>query len=128
MDQAKFFNEGDGFTQHNNMRVVAVEKGFCRCEADLGPHSMNIHGFAHGGVAYTLCDAASGVAAASLGRMVVTRSASIQYLRPGRGEKLTAEARVVHAGRHTALCEARVYDDAGQLLVTAAVDMFFVEA
>ena len=44
MDQAKFFNEGDGFTQHNNMRVVAVEKGFCRCEADLGPHSMNIHG------------------------------------------------------------------------------------
>lgn len=121
----QFLNEAGGFNGHNGIRYTVVEEGRCECQVEMGPQSLNPQGLAHGSLLFTLCDCATGVAACSVGRTVLTQSADIHFLRPGRGGTLTAKARLLKCGRTTALSACEVYDDAGRLLVTGQFDVFY---
>ncbi len=117
--------EKEGFALHNGVTLTALEEGYCQCRAEMTEASLNPHGIAHGGLLFTLCDTAAGLAATATGRTVVTQSADIHFLRPGLGPVLIASARVVKKGHQTALCTAEVRDEQGQLLTTATFEMFF---
>ncbi len=118
-------NAQEGFTSHNGIRVLSIEKGLCRCGAEVTPTERNPHHIAHGGLLFALCDTAAGVAATTLGRSVVSRSADFHFLHPATG-RITAEGRVVTAGLHMAYCTAEVYDEAGTLLAAGGFEMFYI--
>lgn len=120
-----FLNEGGGFNRYNHIRFTVVEEGYCECEVELTPDTLNPQGVAHGSLLFTLCDCVTGVATASTGRGMLTQSASIQYIRPGTGSKLIAKSKLVHNGKQTALCVGEVYDDRGRLLVTSQFEIFY---
>ncbi|HHU22883.1 MAG TPA: PaaI family thioesterase [Clostridiales bacterium] len=78
--------------------------------------SLNPQGCAHGSLVFALCDVATGVAAASDGRSLLTLNSSINFLRPGTGEYLRAVSTCVKEGKTTSVFEAAVYDDRNRLV------------
>ena len=122
------FHSYDDFNRHNGLRLVDVDDGVSTVEVTLRKEGLNPHGIAHGGLIFTLCDVATGVAARSGGRNTVSQDASIYFLRPGtRTEKLTAKGRVIKEGRTTGYTEAEVYTDDGKLIAKAEVTVHFIE-
>ena len=108
--------------------VTEVGDGTSVVEVKLVQESLNPLGMAHGGLIFTLCDVATGVAARTGGRITVTLDSSIQFLRPGKDtSKLVAHGRVVKEGRTTGLVTAEVFNDAGELLATASVMVYYVD-
>ena len=98
--------------------------GWATFEGLPGRHAYNPIGTVHGGYAATLLDSACGCAVHSklpAGTFYTSLDLSVKFLRPvtvGTGT-ITAEGRVVHLGRRTALAEAKITDDAGKVYVTA---------
>jgi uncharacterized protein (TIGR00369 family) len=80
-------------------------------------------GTLHGGVLCDISDAAMGMAfAATLedGESFTTIELKINFLRAIRSGRLTARARLVHAGRSLGFVECDVVDDTDELIARAA--------
>jgi len=90
-----------------------------------GEHLYNPLGTVHGGVLATLLDSVMTCAVQTTlprGRGCTTLEIKVNYIRAvteAVGE-LTAEGRVVHAGRRSAVAEAKVRDARGRLCATAS--------
>lgn len=120
-------NADEGYMRFNGMEVTELSSGYCEVRAPVGPEKLNPHGIAHGGLLFSLCDTAAGVAATTLGRSVVSRAAEIHFLHPAMGRAVTAKGRVDDAGAHMAYCTAEAFDETGEKLVSASFEMFFIQ-
>jgi uncharacterized protein (TIGR00369 family) len=115
--------EPAAFLQTLGVRLDAVGPGWCETSLPLTPALRQQHGFAHAGVITTLADHTAGGAARAAvppGRDVLTLELKINFLRPGRGERLVARGRTLRAGRNTVVSESEVFAIAdGQELLIA---------
>nr|WP_238341605.1 PaaI family thioesterase [Actinopolymorpha rutila] len=103
-------------------RLDGFRPGRVELSVPLGPRLLQQYGHAHGGVISYLADNAMTFAGGSvLGPAVTTVGFSINYLRPARGERLAAEARVVNGGRRLAVvrCDVSARDDTGTSILCA---------
>jgi uncharacterized protein (TIGR00369 family) len=101
-------------------RLVEVEEGRAVFVIRPGEEHCNGIGIAHGGLAATLLDSATGCAINTMmaaGRIFTTLEMKINYVRPLRPEtgEVRCEARVIHVGGRTATAEGRVVDADGKL-------------
>jgi uncharacterized protein (TIGR00369 family) len=101
-------------------RLVEVSEGYAVLAVKPDERHYNGIGIAHGGLAATLLDSATGCAINSTmpaGRIFTTLEMKINYVRPIRGDVGTVrcEARVIHAGGRVATAEGRVVDEEGKL-------------
>lgn len=83
------------------------------------------HGFFHGGAIAFLVDNTATIAAATFlaspGHAVLTAEYKLNFLSPGRGERIVCEARVLKQGRRMSVVEAKVYShEAGEAKLCAA--------
>src|SRR6516164_6115455 len=98
--------------------LKSIEPSHAVFEMDVNERHHNPMGTLHGGVYCDLADAAMGYAyAATLGEgeTFTTIELKINFFRPIRKGKMTAEARVVRAGANLAYVECDVKDDEGKL-------------
>ena len=80
---------------------------------------LNAGGFCHGGLLFALADTACAYALAEKGLTPATVDAGISYLQPALcGDRVTAAASVVKAGRLIGHCEVRLTRGDGRLLAT----------
>ena len=103
--------------------LKAIEPGRAIFEMEVDERHHNPMGTLHGGVYCDLADAAMGYAYASTlgeGETFTTVELKINFLRPVRQGRLTAEARVVKAGGILGYVECDVKDDKGKLVARAA--------
>jgi uncharacterized protein (TIGR00369 family) len=103
--------------------VKSIEPGRAVFEMEVDERHHNPMGTLHGGVYCDLADAAMGYAyAATLGEgeTFTTVELKINFFRPVRRGKLTAEARIVRAGANLGYVECDVKDDEGKLVARAA--------
>ena len=103
--------------------LKSVEPGRAVFELEADERHHNPMGTLHGGVYCDLADAAMGYAfAATLaqGESFTTVELKINFLRPVRQGRLTAEARVVKAGSTLGYVECEVKDHAGKLVARAS--------
>ena len=109
-------------------RVTEARRGWVRMEAEICHAVTNVYGVAHGAIAMALADTAMGGACFSLDRRVMTLEMGVNFLRPlNEGARAVAEGEVIHSGRQTMVCEARVLDDAGELCLNAQGTFFVME-
>jgi uncharacterized protein (TIGR00369 family) len=100
--------------------IGEFEQGRVTMRLVPGEHHYNPLGVVHGGVAATLLDSVMGCAVHSAlpaGRGYTTLEIKVNYLRAvavDTGE-ITAEGRVIHVGRQTAMAEGRITDGHGTL-------------
>jgi uncharacterized protein (TIGR00369 family) len=105
--------------------MASAEPGLVKMVLPIGEHLYNPIGSVHGGVAATLLDSVMGCAVHSVlpaGRAYSTLEIKISYLRAmnlATGE-VTAEGRVVNAGRKAAFAEGRIVDASGKIYATGS--------
>jgi uncharacterized protein (TIGR00369 family) len=103
------------------LKVIDPGRAVFEMEADERHH--NPMGTLHGGVYCDVADAAMGYAYASTlaeGETFTTVELKINFFRPVRKGKLTAEARVIRAGSNLGYVECDARDGEGKLLARAA--------
>jgi uncharacterized protein (TIGR00369 family) len=86
------------------------------------PFMHNPLGVVHGGVLATLIDSTMGsMINRSLpsDQYAVTTELKINYIRPGKGEKLRSEATILHRGQTLVVCQGSVFDERDKLLAHA---------
>lgn len=109
--------ERSGYNEFHAMKILSLNEGYAEVHMPVCENILNPLGNVHGGAIFTLCDVAAGSAAATRGRVGVTLSSSIQYLRPGHGdgEALIAKTREMKAGRTTAVYQVEVMQGARKI-------------
>src|SRR5690348_7088262 len=103
--------------------LKVIEPGRAVFEMEAGEQHHNPMGTLHGGAYCDLADAAMGYAyAATLadGESFTTVELKINFFRPVRQGRLTAEAKVVRAGTNLGYVECDVKDADGKLAARAA--------
>ena len=104
-------------------KLTQIEPGRAVFELPVDERLHNPMGTLHGGIYCDVADAAMGMAyAATLGEgeHCTTVELKINFLRPVRVGRLTAEARVVKAGTKLGYVECEVKDEQGNLVAKAA--------
>jgi uncharacterized protein (TIGR00369 family) len=104
-------------------RMVSVEPGRARFEMDADARHHNPMGTLHGGVLCDIADVAMGSAYASTlddGESFTTLELRINFLRPVRAARLTADATIVQRGRTVGMTECVITDDQGRLIAKAS--------
>ena len=109
-----------GMTQLMNFRLVEVSEGRAVFTVKLDERHYNGLGIAHGGLAATLLDTATGCAINTMmppGRIFTTLEMKINFVRPMRREtgEVRCEAAVIHVGGRVATAEGRIIDAGGKL-------------
>lgn len=95
-------------------------------EVEVGPAHRNYFGGAHGGLIATLVDTVSFFPRPLLpsGKACTTTNLAVSYVRPAEvGDRLTARAELLHAGRRTAAVAVRVTDGGGRLVAHGTVSL-----
>src|SRR5262245_5270248 len=99
------------FSALMGFEVVKLSNGRAVLEVPTADHHRQIHNVMHGGVIAALADTAAAIAAYTVvqrGTELVTIELKINYLLPVSGGKLTAEGRVLRAGRNFIVVECDV--------------------
>ena len=123
----KKVGEVSGFVLNNGYRLVELSENYCVMEADIVEIATNPFGMAHGGFIFGLADTAAGVAAMSDGRVAVTSSSNIQYLRPADGKKIKAVAKCLKSGRSISVYDVEIFNEDNLLLSKVSVEYFYVK-
>lgn len=115
----KIRNKDNKFSHMLGVETTEVGEGYAKGRLPVTDICMNINHSIHGGCLYTLADTTGGAAACSVhGFRVATLSGNIEYLRPALDTKeLFSTAQVVKAGKRINVCEVKIYDEKGTLLV-----------
>ncbi|MBE6145691.1 MAG: PaaI family thioesterase [Firmicutes bacterium] len=120
-------NETPGFIKHNNYKVEEVTNEYCKMSVELTENAINPNGTAHGGLIFGLADTTMGVLARTTGRNIVTINAQIDYLKPGKGNKITCIAEPLKVGKSTAVYRASIYNEEETLISTVTGTFFFLD-
>src|SRR5438105_993106 len=114
---AQYFTETVTFSRHICTQVERVAPGQADVHIDVQEFHLNGNGTLHGGVYATLIDNAMGIAVSALVRVrTATTQMNVHFLGPVSAGRIRCHADVVHRTRRTATAEAKVYDDAGNLV------------
>lgn len=114
------------------MILVEVKEGECIIGFDYAEKLTQQHGFIHAGVIATALDSACGYAAYSMmpeGAAVLSIEFKTNLMRPAKGERFEARARVVKPGRTVHFTEASLFaltDDSEKLVATMTGTMMVV--
>lgn len=110
-----------GFNHLLDLRREFAEDGVARLVLQTRPELTNNFHAAHGGVLMAMLDGVMSSAALSKSgftKAVVTIDMSTSFIKPGRG-RLVAHGQTVGGGRSVCFCEARIEDEAGDLVARA---------
>jgi uncharacterized protein (TIGR00369 family) len=99
------------FSRLLGARLVRFSEGVAEIALTIRPEFLQQHGFVHGGVISYLADNTLTFAAGSVLGDAVTLEYKINYVRPAKGDRLIAKARVISSGKNLAVCHCDIYAD-----------------
>jgi uncharacterized protein (TIGR00369 family) len=114
-------------TRHFGFALVVAERGKVVLRMRVGKKHLQVHGVVHGGVLAALADTAGGLAtymAVPRRTRVATIEMKINYLEAVEGGSVAAEAIVVRIGRHVAVVDCDITNDARRLVGKALMTFF----
>ena len=126
LEQIRATFAGDRFaTEAAGCEIRLAEPGHAICAMKLQPHHLNAAGTPQGGALFTLADLAMAAAANAAGRLTLTLSSHINFLRSsGAGDTLMAEARERYVGRTTGCYQVDITNQHGELIATFESSVF----
>jgi acyl-CoA thioesterase len=107
----------DRFARGIGAELLPAEDDCVRLRLRVTPAHLNFYGYCHGGVIFTLADAAFGLVCNAHGEIAVALDVHIAYSTAARaGDELTATARELSRTRRTGLYRIEVHNGAGALV------------
>ena len=71
----------DLFSKWLGIEIISIKKGYCKLSSTIFKDMTNGFNLAHGGICYSLADSCFAFTANSLGKIALTKSAEISYLK-----------------------------------------------
>ena len=116
MDRAHEVFEKDRLIQDFGMTLLEAREGYARVSASVRERFLNAHGIGHGVLLFAVADAAFALAV-NAARDAVGVQWSLNVFRAAKlGDTLIGEARSIHDGRQSVVCELTVTTGDGRLL------------
>lgn len=112
------------FMKHNHMKITKISPDYSEVQLEVNPDALNLGGFIHGGLIYSLADAVTGLTARADGHKYVTQSAHINFIKNVSKGTVTATGEMIRRGRVISVIRSRILAEDGTLLAEATVDMF----
>ena len=113
IDQVRQTISSDPFARFLGIELLALGEGYSKVTLTIGDHMLNFHGLPHGGVIFSLADAAFAAACNSYGQAAVALHVGISFLAAvSVGTRLVAEASEESLGRRTGLYRLTVTTEA----------------
>lgn len=110
----------DPYARFLGIELLQLNKGYSKVAMTVGHNMLNFHGMPHGGVIFSLADAAFAAASNSHGQVAVALNVSISFLAAvPLGTRLYAEATEENLGGRTALYRLAVTTEEGALVALA---------
>jgi acyl-CoA thioesterase len=107
----------DPFARFLGIELLEMDEGSSKVALTVGEHMLNFHGVPHGGVIFSLADAAFAAACNSYGQAAVALNVNISFISAVPvGTRLVAEATEESLGRRTGLYRMAVTTEAGDLV------------
>lgn len=108
--------KGDKLLSLFGMEVEETSNGYARVSAVVTDQFVQVHGLAHGAFIFALLDVSFALTVnANLDAVAVQWSIS-QFRSARPGEKVTAECRLLHAGRRLMVVDLVASNDEGRVL------------
>lgn len=123
----EYVEKTPGFIKYNNIHIAEIKDNYAKCYVDITEDSLNPSGIAHGGLLFGLADSTMGIAARTTGRNVVTINAQIDYLKPGKGNRITCIVEPLKIGKTTAVYRANIYTEEETLAASVTGTFFFID-
>ncbi len=124
IEKLKKFFTNDVFACSLGIEIIEAKDGRGVCTMQKRSDLLNANNVLQGGALYTLGDFAFAVGAASTGKVCVTSTLTMSYLKPAKGNTFTAIATPVHLGRTLYTYNVDVLDGdtlVAKLLITGCV-------
>ena len=123
----KFFH-ANSVIDYLEIEVVPTPDGEARLELCADSRHANLYSMAHGGVLAIMADTAMGAKCLALNKKVVTISLNIEFMHAvmTNTPRVFTEAKVLHDGRKTMVCECKILDAKGKLYAKASATFFVV--
>ncbi len=105
-------SNGNLFMQDVGFQLNKIEPGYVETFLILEQKHLQQMGFVHGGVTATMADITTGFAAFTLvdkTQSVVTVDLKVNYINPGKGNKLVAKGQVYKAGSKLIFCKTEIF-------------------
>lgn len=111
-----------------DIHIEKIKWGYAELSMQADPLKHgNRYGAIHGGALFTLADTALGAVCYTIGSMVVTMSASVNFIKNTmQAEKVMAHATLLHKGKSSVICKVEVFNEAKELMVEVTGTMFVV--
>jgi uncharacterized protein (TIGR00369 family) len=114
-----------GFMRLVGAKIDALAPGKAMMSLERREDVLQQHGFFHGGAVAFLIDNATTIAAGTMidrhTHTCLTAEYKLNFVAPGRGERLVCEATVVKPGRRLTVVEAKVHSHEGGKATLIAV-------
>lgn len=107
----------DPFARFLGIELLKISEGYARSSLTIADHMLNFHGVPHGGVLFSLADAAFAAACNSYGQSAVALNVNISFVAAvAVGTRLIAEASEESLGHRTGLYRLAVTTSDGDLV------------
>lgn len=125
----EYFSD-DRFAEYTGITIDEVEKNKAECSLILKDHHLNAKDYVQGGVIFTLADFTFAVAAnaasvegGTVGR-TVSMSADIDFIKPGDGKMLYAQAQFVSEEGRISIYNVDVLNEQHEIIAKAKIKGF----
>lgn len=116
----------DKFAMNMGIEILKADSEESICAFDITPEHFNAGNAVQGGAIFTLADLAFAVAANCEGRHTVTQSASVSFIKPGKGKRLYASAVKISSGKTTCHYSVRVTNEEDVLVAHMTVNGYII--
>lgn len=127
-EKARQYFSGDIYaTETTGIKIESVAPGYAKCTLEVTDKHKNANNVVMGGAIFTLADFTCSVAANCQRPMTVSMTGSINYLSPGKGPVLTAEATCVKDGRSVCYYDTVITDSDNKKVATVSMSGFRIQ-
>ncbi len=121
-----FLESKNGFFKHNNYHIVEANKDKVILSADITEESLNPYDIIHGALIFGLGDTAMGALVREQGDYAVTLNSTINYLKPGKSDSITAISEVIKKGKTIYYLKANIYDADNNLIASMDANYYVI--
>lgn len=122
--------EKSPFYQLLGIKIEEVQRDYGRLSIEIDKKHIQLLETVHGGVIASLADSAAAWAvfgSSNFEGAPVTVEMKINFLKPVKSGKLTAEARNIHKGSRIFVSDVEVKNDQGELVAKSLVTYYLVK-
>lgn len=107
---------GDRLIQDFGMRLIEASEGYAKVSVRVEERFLNAHGIGHGVLLFAAADAAFALAVNAVTDAVGVQWSLNVFRAAKPGEQVIGEARILHKGRQSMVCELTVTAGDGRVL------------